>query len=149
MAKKPSSRNSEVNKYTESDNSRRGGFSDITIQSPLSPLNLPDVSRNEADVKLEDILAAPMTIGLKTATDKDLVKKIEHDHNVKEAERAACAEQDGTFEYDSFANSASRHSGSKEKSRPKTESAYTSNSNVKSGRSASESDSHYSQRRSR
>lgn len=115
MGKKKSTRSSAVNK-SESENSRRG-FSDITIQSPLSPLQIPDVSRNEKDVQLEDILAAEMTIGLKTATDKDLVKKIEHDHNVKEAQRAALADQDGTFEYDSFAVSASKHSGSKEKSR--------------------------------
>ena len=36
-----------------------------------------------------------MTIGLKTATDKDLVKRIEDAHNKKEAQKAALAEQEG------------------------------------------------------
>ena len=49
-----------------------------------------------------------MTIGLKTATDKDLVKRIEHEHDMKEAQKAALAEQEGGFAYDSFANSASK-----------------------------------------
>ena len=53
-----------------------------------------------------------MSIGLMTATDKDLVAKIGVEVAAKEAEKAKLKDDASSFEYDSFVGNQSKEKGS-------------------------------------
>ena len=63
---------------------------------------------SNGDVNLDELVNAEISIGIKTATQKSLIDKINRDFEQKELEKKRLAEEKSDFEYNSFHVSGSR-----------------------------------------
>lgn len=90
-------------------------MSNISLQSALPPLKTNEApsARDEydqKDVNINEVFEAEMSIGLQTATQKSLIKRIDEDYNRREAEKKMLKDNEVQLDYDSFVASASRAS---------------------------------------
>ena len=78
------------------------------MQTNEAPSELDEYTTK--DVNLNEVLEAEMSIGLQTATQKSLIKRIDEDYDRREAEKKMLKENEAHLDYDSFVASASRAS---------------------------------------
>ena len=78
---------------------------------------------------MDDVLDVDMSLGLRTATQKSLIIKVEEDFKAKEAMKKMLADVKSNFEYDSFLVSGSR-SKRERQDEDKIKSNYNSNTDA-------------------